>query len=572
MVRNVYVLGINDGHDSSVSIVRNGEVIAAITEERLRKIKHFSGTPEKSLKEIFKVSKVHPQDVDLIAISGYNIILLTKEASRIHRTFSPLVPISPIIESSRKVRNFAVNVLHCFRPRKRLFETLERLGLDGKEIMFVEHHLAHAASAYRSCPWEDDTLVFTSDFVGDYLSSTVSIGRKDKMMRIKDSESTFSHSLGVFYTVITKYLGLKPFNDEYKMMGLAPYGNPSYASAVMRRFIKISDKNPLRFQNLLGWHFGWRFNLIHSLLEFHRFDNIAAAAQQLLENLLCKWIKNAIRKTGIHKVALAGGVFLNVKANMKIREMPEVDEIYIFPAATDDGTSFGAALEGYVHYCRREGLKVERHALKNLYLGSKFSSEEIQRSIKKEKLWKTTEYYGDIGGVVGELISKGKIIAWFQNGMEFGPRALGNRSILCDASDWHMVKRLNQTIKHRTWWMPFAPAVLQNRIGYYLINGKDSPYMTMAFHTSERRDEIIAAVHPQDFTARPQTLKKATNPPYYHALKTFEGITGFGGFLNTSFNLHGYPIVCTPDQAIWTYKNSALDGLAMGNFLILRHK
>jgi carbamoyltransferase len=261
---------------------------------------------------------------------------------------------------------------------------------------------------------------------------------------------------------------------------------------------------------------------------------------------------------------------LNVKANMKIREMPQVEKLFVFPAATDDGTSVGAALEGYTTLCRRDGIKIAKEPIRDMYLGPMYSSEQIEQDIKEEGLWKNTTRYDDVEGNVGELIAKKKIIARFDGRMEFGPRALGNRSILCDASDRGMVKRVNETIKQRTWWMPFAPTILKERIDYYLVNGEEAPYMIMGFDTTDKRNEIVAAIHPQDFTARPQTLSKDFNPSYYRVLKSFEEATGFGGLMNTSFNLHGYPIVCNPHQAIWTLKNSALDGLALGDYLILK--
>lgn len=569
MRKDTCVLGIDDGHDASVAVVKNGRVVAALAEERLRNIKHFAGVPQMGISEVLKTAQIDPQDIDLIAIAGYNIVQLVGSAKRTHKLGSRIVRVSPIMERFDSLRRVAVKILYRFRPLKELFNVLEKIGLSNKEIMFVEHHLAHAATAYRLCPWKDETLILTSDYVGDYISSTVNIGRDNEIVRVKDSESTLTDSIGGFYTGMTRYLGLRAFDEEYKLMGLAPYGNPDYVYPIIERFIKISEGKPLKFQNLLGWHITRRYGSVHRLLEFQRFDNIAAATQKLLEDLLCEWVRNAIALTDIHKIAMSGGVFLNVKANQKIRKMPEVEKMFTFPAASDDGTSVGAALEGYTSFCRREGIKIQREPLVNVYLGPRFSDEDIELAIKEQGLSKNAAHYDDVEGVIGELVAKRKIIARFNDRMEFGPRALGNRSILCDASDWRMVKRVNDTIKHRTWWMPFAPTILDERIGYYLVNGEESPYMTMAFDTTKKRNEIVAATHPQDFTARPQTLRKNINPSYYHLLKAFENVTGYGGLLNTSFNLHGYPIVCTPQQAIWTFENSALDGLAMGNHLIL---
>lgn len=571
MRKDIHVLGIDDGHDASAAIVKNGKVIAAIAEERMRNIKHYGGVPEMAIKEVMRLAQIDPQDIDLIALTGFNKIQLMGTTNVTFELAARIVPFSPLIERYDNVREIAVKTLHHLRPVKPTFRVLEKLGLSNKEVTFIEHHLTHAATAYRLCPWDDETLVFTSDYVGDFISSTVSVGRKDEITRLKDSESTFTNSIGAFYAAITKYLGLRPFDEEYKLMGLAPYGNADYVYPIVKRFMRISPKKPLKFQNLLGWHIMYRLDRMHELLEFQRFDNIAAAGQKLLEDLICQWIRNGIEKTDIHKIALSGGVLLNVKANMKIREMPEVDEMFVFPAATDDGTSVGAALEGYVSLCRRDGIKVAKEPIRDMYLGPSYSSEQVERAIKDEGLWKNATRYDDVEGIIGELVAKKKIIARFNGRMEFGPRALGNRSILCDASDWKMVKRVNETIKQRTWWMPFAPTILKERIDYYLVNGEEAPYMIMGFDTTDKRNEIVAAIHPQDFTARPQTLSKDFNPSYYSVLKSFEEVTGFGGFMNTSFNVHGYPIVCNPHQAIWTLKNSALDGLALNDYLILRN-
>lgn len=573
MKKDVLVLGINDGHDASAAIIKNGSVLAAIAEERLRNIKHFGGVPSKSLRAVFKVANIQPEEIDVIAVSGLNIVLPALKgtrgtshmfASALHSTF---IKYTPLIESSDFLIRLAVKVLHRFRPTKGLFKVLNELGLSEKKVTFIEHHLAHAASAYRTCPWAGDTLILTSDFVGDWISSTVNVGRNDVITRI--AQSTLVNSLGAFYTSMTKYLGLKPWNDEYKVMGLAPYGKPKYAHSIVKGMIGLSSKNPLVFQNNLHGHYTRKFGTISKMLRFQRFDNVAAAAQKRLEDLLLSWARKSIEKTGIHKVALVGGIFLNVKANMRIRKMPEVEDVFIFPAAGDAGTAVGAALEAYSRFCKIEGLKSEK-AFQHVYFGPQYSQDEIKHALKEEGYLEKAQYCPDLPEVVGEYVAKGKIIAWFNGRMEFGPRALGNRSILADASDFGVVKKINEKIKHRTWWMPFAPTILKKRAKDYLIEPDDSPYMAMAFRTTNARNEIIAAVHPKDFTVRPQTLEPAWNPRYHEILTTFEEIRGIGGILNTSFNLHGYPIVCTPQQAIWTYKNSLLDGLAMGNFLLVR--
>lgn len=249
--------------------------------------------------------------------------------------------------------------------------------------------------------------------------------------------------------------------------------------------------------------------------------------------------------------------------------MPEVEDVFFYPAAGDDGTPVGVALEAYYLYCQREGIKPEKVLLTDLYYGPSYTNEEIKEVLKRTGWLEKAEYYSNIDEIVGELVAKGRIVARFNGRLEWGPRALGNRSILADARDYKTVWKVNFKIKHRDFWMPFAPTILEERMHEYLINPRPARYMILSFNTTEKRDEIIAAIHPKDFTCRPQTLNE-WNPSYKKVLETFEEITGVGGLLNTSFNLHGYPIVGTPKLAIWTLENSKLDTLAIGNYLITR--
>jgi len=461
--------------------------------------------------------------------------------------------------------------LHKFRDMKQLKKVFEGLGIADKEVVFVEHHLAHAASAYRSCLWSynEPVLVFTADGAGDGVSSTVNICENDEIHRI--AESTFYDSVGnVFYSEITRYLGLKPWDHEYKVMGLAPYGDPRYCIEQVKKIIRLNPKNPLEFQNTIGAYCGSVQTKLRGLLDGQRFDNIAAATQLWFEKLITQWIHNAVEETDIHKIACAGGLFLNVKANKRIVKMPGVEDAFFYPAAGDDGTPVGAALQAYYEYCLCEGIKPEKEPLSDLYYGPAYEDEEVEAVLKKTGWIKKVNYYDEIDAVIGELAAKDKIIARFDGRLEWGPRALGNRSILADARDLKVIRKINFAIKHRDFWMPFAPTILEDRMHEYLVSPKPAPYMILAFDTTKKRDEIVAALHPFDQTCRPQTLNAEWNGGYREALETFQEYTGAGGLLNTSFNLHGYPIVCTPEQALWTFENSQLDGLAIDNYLVLR--
>ena len=304
------------------------------------------------------------------------------------------------------------------------------------------------------------------------------------------------------------------------------------------------------------------------MLARQRFDNIAAAAQEYLEELLTKWVRTAIAKTGIHKIACAGGIFLNVKANKRIAEMEEVEDAFFYPAAGDDGTTIGSGLQAYYKYCTREGLSPEKVPVKALYYGPEFTDEQCEQALKETGWFKKAKHYFEIESVVGNDIADGKIIARFKGRLEWGPRALGNRSILADPRNMKIINTLNSAVKHRDFWMPFAPTILENRMDEYLVKAKSSPYMIMAFDTTSKRDDIAAGIHPWDKTCRAQTLAQDWNPSYMKVIETFQDKAGVGGILNTSFNLHRYPIVCSPKQALWAFENSGLDTLALGNYYV----
>jgi carbamoyltransferase len=451
---------------------------------------------------------------------------------------------------------------------RQINKVLEQLRLTEKEIVFVEHHMAHASSAYRSSPWPytERALVMTADGAGDGLSSTVNIGEEGRLTRV--ASSTSYNSIGnAFYGAITVHLGMKPWLDEYKTMGLAPYGKPEKCIRQMRRLIRINPKNPLEFRNTIS---PLPQTKLQTLLYHQRFDHIAAAAQQYLEELLVAWIRTAVHRFDVHKIACAGGIFLNVKANKRIREMPEIEDFFVYPAAGDDGTCVGAGLQAYFDYCTRDGIKPEKAKATDLYYGPSFNDEEIERVLKETGWITKAQYYKSINQHIGTMLANGKIVARFNGRTEWGPRALGNRSILADARNLKIVNRINSAIKHRDFWMPFAPTIIENQMSEYLLSAESAPYMIMAFDTTEKRNEIIAAIHPWDKTCRPQTLSKFSNPEYFEVLETFYEKTGVGGLLNTSFNLHEYPMVCNPKQALWTLENSELDGLALGNYYITR--
>jgi carbamoyltransferase len=583
--RNILVLGINDGHDAGAALVKNGLVTAAVQEERLNNIKHFAGIPEKSIFEVFRISKAEPTDVNLICFVSFDPPGIENLETLSART---LIRLSPLLHSDSYIK-FYTSIKRKHRTFAHLKKIFENLKLLDTETTVIEHQTAHAACAYRTSNWsyhnggngdgkDRAILILTADGSGDGLSSTVNIGINGHIQRIAFS-SSYDSIGNAFYTQITSFLGLKPWDHEYKVMGLAPYGKPEYCIEQMRKIIRLDPHNPLRFENTVGTI---RSSTIQSklrkLLVNQRFDNIAAAAQQHLEDLMKKWVQNAIKATGIHKVACAGGLFLNVKANKILGELEGVDDIFFYPAADDGGTPIGAALQGYYEYCTREGMSSDHVPMGEIYYGPSYSNDEIKEilitaatSNNNEKKWKY-DYYDDIDGTIGELLVKGKILARCSGGVEWGPRALGNRSIIADPRDTRVVNKINFAIKQRDFWMPFAPSILDERKADYLLEPHFAPYMIMAFDsTLEGGDKIPATIHPFDRTCRPQTVNKQWNQSYHKIIKTFESYTGEGAILNTSFNLHGYPIVGTPQTALWTLENSKLDGLILGSYLVTKN-
>jgi carbamoyltransferase len=579
--RNILVLGINDGHDSGAALVRNGQVVAAVQEERLNNIKHFSGVPEKSILEVFNIAKAHPCEVNLIALVSYDPPGIENLESFQIRA---LVKLSPLLHSDTYIRFYPYFKKNRARL-KLLGKMLEKLGLASTETTVVEHQTAHASVAYRNSPWgygnnrmdakgngnNHEVLVLTADGSGDALSSTVNIGRRGKIERI--AFSSYYDSLGnAFYSEITRFLGLKPWDHENKVMGLAPYGRAEYCIESMRKIIRLDEHNPLRFQNTIG-ALGTNIQpKLMRLLANQRFDNIAAAAQQHLEDLMKKWVENAIRVTGIRNVACAGGIFLNVKVNKLLRESKEVQGIFFYPAPDDEGSPVGAALQGYYEYCLREGKRPDHSPIAGTYYGPSYDEEINEILVKKSSnnKWKY-ELCHDIDKTAGELIIKGKVLARCSGAVEWGPRALGNRSIIADPQDIRVVHKINFAIKQRDFWMPFAPSILEERKHDYLIDAEFAPYMIMAFDstaTKEGGDKISATIHPYDRTCRPQVVRREWNPHYHKIIKTFEDCTGVGAVLNTSFNLHGYPMAGTPEMALWTFENSKIDALVLGNYLV----
>ena len=562
------VLGIHDGHNATAALTSDGAVEYAIQEERLNGSKNVSGFPVLAITEIMNQTRSDIGDIDEVAIASHD---LGKPMDRdaLIRHFKNLN--APSGAARRFLWATPVKRVHrTLRKRARLLPLLD-LGFAREKVRFVDHHLAHAAAAYFGSPWRDDVLVLTCDGSGDDVSATVSLAQEGTLHRISQVDA--SHSLGLVYALTTLHLGMMPNEDEYKVMGLAPYAPESGARnsyEVFSRLFEFSGSDGVRWQRRTGvadTHY--ILPRLRRHLQNHRFDHICGGLQRWTEEMLATWVRNCVRATGITRVALGGGVFMNVKANKVIGELPEVEDLFCFPSSGDESTAVGAA------WCAYSGASavVERRLppimpIDGIYWGTEYGDDEIEQLLRRRAL--RYRHYQDIESEVARLLALGEVVARFKGRLEFGARALGNRSILADPSNPGTVRTINELIKNRDFWMPFACSILAECEREYIRNPKGirSPYMMMTFDTTSRVEEIRAGTHPYDDTVRPQIVYRDWNPDFHRLIREFARRRNIGAVLNTSFNLHGSPIVGSPVAALDVLERSGLQWLAVGNFLV----
>jgi len=443
-------------------------------------------------------------------------------------------------------------------------------------IHVVEHHTAHAASAYYGSHYaEDDTvLVLTADGSGDGVSSTVNIARGGEMKRL--SQTTRSGSVGEVYSLTTHYLGFRAWEHEYKLMGMAPYSYPDrYIVDQLNQLVQV-DYSTARFISKINTDFAWDY--LVKLYKRKRFDRICASLQDWFEAVMVDWVLSAsdmlpISETPV-RLACAGGTFMNVKGNQVISQLEEIQDMFIFPSAGDESTSIGAAMQVYAQDLFEHGENPKKliKPIGNLYLGPIDKSATLMDYKPPEGI-EIQEYSSrDIVEWIAESLAAGDIVARCSGRCEFGARALGNRTIMAKASELEITDPLNASIKHRDFWMPFAPSILEEDQDKLIKNPKRlrAKWMIQAFDTTEEGfKQLKAATHPYDKTARPQTVDES-NGGYYRILEMFREKTGFSGFLNTSFNLHGYPIVRDAEVAMDTFINSGLRKMVIGNYAVTK--
>lgn len=554
------VLGLHDGHDAGACLLRDGRLLCVSSEERRRNSKNFAGVPERSIEAVFRFSGVSPKDVDLVALAGtIRTVTPTRKERSIHKVLRAFTSVA----RSEVMTTIGQWALSKVRKRGALLSFLADSGLADVPLRTYDHHLTHAATAYYNRPWREDATVLTLDGGGDGLCATVSVGRGSTLETV--ARTPKFHSVAAYmYSAITELLGMKPYEHEYKLMGLAPYGQSDRSADVFRSLFRVDGT---RFRNDSGVIGPGLQKLYAARLKGMRFDDIAAGCQQVFEEILVAWVANAVEATGIRDVAAAGGAFLNVKANKLVRESGKVGRLYVYPACDDGGTPSGASLLGYHELCRERGVEPRLDLQRDMYLGLSHDDAEMEKSLGKTGLPWTRP--GDIEAEAARCLADGGIVATFRGREEYGPRALGNRSIVADPRELRTVRKLNFAIKHRDFWMPFAPAILEEDAARYLKNLGPWPFwMVEAFDTTpEAWKDLAAALHPFDLTARPQVLNDL-NPPWTKLAREFRKLTGVGALLNTSFNLHGFPIVGHPDTALDTFVKSDIDVLMLGPFLV----
>ncbi len=594
------ILGITDSHCATAALLIDGRVVACVSEERFTRKKNEGGYPRRAVEYCLGFLPEGADAPDAVALAGREAMdpewfdRITRDESYIDDYFE--VPRSPgdwrpppFSPSGRRRR--ALRRKRPLSPDERISSVAAHVGVPASSIQPVEHHRCHAAAAYYASPFAGgDAFILTNDNAGDGLCASVSRATREGIRRLSASRSAHG-SLGSFYSLVTVFLGMRQLEHEHKVMGMAPYAPAHGREEVQRIFREMLEYVPAGTGE--GARFRWRVRkrrFAHMMMKLARmrFDWVAAAAQDHLENLLEAWTRESLRlaagtggngRAAPGRVALSGGIFMNVKANQVLARLPEIGELFVMPSCGDESNAIGAAYQA--HYGKgggeAEGGRPAAgfHPLDHLYLGPEFSSREIEEALRRAGVSDRHEVSrpADMEARAAELIVRDGVVARMAGRMEFGARALGNRSILADPRDFRVVARINKMIKSRDFWMPFAPTVRAGGAARYLRppegGALSSPFMMLAFDTTaEGREALAAAVHPYDATARPQILREEDNPAYDRLIRCFEERTGVGAVLNTSFNLHGDPIVCGPSEAIETFERSELPHLILGDFLI----
>ncbi len=588
----MHILGISAYyHDSAACLVRDGRIVAAAQEERFTRKKHDHRFPQHAVDYCLKEGGIEGSDVDLIAF--YDKPLLKFE--RLLETYIDYAP--------RGIRSFLMAMPLWLREKLWIREQIEeRCSYKGK-VLFTEHHESHAASAFFPSPFES-AAVLTMDGVGEWATSSYGYGRGNELHLL--GELHFPHSLGLLYSAFTYYTGFKVNSGEYKVMGLAPYGEPRYVKKILEELVDLREDGSLRL-NMKYFNYCQGLTMTNSAFDrlfggeprkpesslTQRHMDLARSVQDVVEEAMLRMARHVHQETNEKNLCLAGGVALNCVGNGRILREGPFERVWIQPAAGDAGGSLGAALSVWHQYLNnprdvREITREHADAMRGAYLGPSYSNEEIESFLETTGANYRRVNHNELAREVAELLAEERVVGWFQGRMEFGPRALGARSILGDPRSPRMQSQMNLKIKYRESFRPFAPSVLRERVSDYFELDADSPYMLLVAPVraelrnamTEQEQKLfgieklnvprstIPAVTHVDYSARVQTVRREDNTIYYDLIAEFERLTGCAVLVNTSFNVRGEPIVCTPEQAYTCFMRTEMDCLVMGDYIL----
>lgn len=594
------VLGISAlYHDSAACIVKDGEIIAAAQQERFSRIKHDMNFPKEAIQYCLEGTGIGASEVDIVAFYDNSMLTLDRF-------------IRNVLAAGKESKNLIeMSFDSIFSDKvwihKRIRDMLWQGNKQGKIVM-LQHHISHAASAFYPSPYQE-AVILTMDGVGEWATTTIGVGRGKEIILLE--EIRYPHSLGLFYSAFTYYCGFKVNSGDYKFMGLAPYGRPIYVDLIKENIIDIKEDGSFRLNlDYFDYQYGrtminTRFEELfgaprrqpETLITQHEMD-VAASAQAVIEEVILKLVLHAREKCGcgIDNLVLAGGVALNCVANGKIKNAKVFRNIWIQPAAGDAGGALGSALYTYYHYAHDERRVNPYDSQKGSYLGPRYDMREIEKYLQNAGYPYRKLNGGGLYECLAQELAAGKVIGLFQGRMEFGPRALGNRSIIGDARSEDMQIKMNQKIKFRESFRPFAPSVLSEDVSEYFELDGDSPYMLLVEKVREdrresvdvqeqlrkwkgdmcrvvrqRRSDIPAVTH-VDYSARIQTVTENKNEYYYRLLKAFKEKTGYGVIVNTSFNVRGEPIVCSLEDAYACFMRTDMDVLVLEQAVLYKEE
>ena len=584
----MYILGISAFyHDSAACLVKDGEIISAAQEERFTRKKHDYNFPINAVNFCLSFSKISVNELDLVTFYD-------KPFLKFERLLESYLSYAP-----KGIKSFIKAMPLWIKEKLWMKELIKKeLNYEGKTI-FPEHHESHAASAFFPSPF-NEAAILTMDGVGEWTTTSFGIGKDNKIELIADIK--FPHSLGLLYSAFTYYTGFKVNSGEYKVMGLAPYGEPRFKDIILKELIDVKDDGSFRMNMD---YFNYPVGLTMTNEKFHElFEgpprkpetkltqkemDIARSIQDVTEEIVMKIGKHVYKETGLKNLSLAGGVALNCVANGKLLREGPFENIWIQPASGDAGGALGSALVGWYNYFEKPRNVVSQNdSQKGSYLGPEYSNSEILEFLNQIEVNFKKLDDEEIPIVVSNLIAQEKVVGWFQGRMEFGPRALGSRSIIGDARSPKMQAQMNLKIKFREGFRPFAPSVLAEKVSEYFDINSPSPYMLLVADIKEERqkkmdvdeqnlfgiDKLnvlrsdIPAVTHVDYSARIQTVHKDTNKLYYELIKKFDEDYNCAVIINTSFNVRGEPIVCTPEDAYKCFMRTNIDYLILGNYLL----